>query len=235
MLIKAVSQNNNWDGNDGTTNAVESQNRITGLNEHSNLILETRLNFLQDRKIVDKLIALNLKVSLSYRNRSRTARDSTNTKRRQQKNDGRAPDTRQQIRHIQPQTEVLRNLIDVSRSLSTSDVDDMVDSPVKSCNSSSITCNETSNDSFASVILNLDSETNINFNTYQPIPQQPVCESHSRMIERLSKGDKPQPRRRTRINYVHTNNNFKSDDSSDDDFDSNNSDYNSKESDYIED
>jgi hypothetical protein len=54
LLVQAASKNVNWDDHDGTTNAVESQNRVTGLIQNDNLALETRLLFNQDRKALDK-------------------------------------------------------------------------------------------------------------------------------------------------------------------------------------
>jgi hypothetical protein len=152
-----MSKNVNWDGNDSTTNTVESQNRVTGLLQNPNFVLEIRNTFNQDRKLVEKVkgtcnvpkfltaIALNLNISLSYRNRSREARNAQNKKRRERFNDGRAPDTRQQIQNLPPRAQAMASILEYSRSRSNGDNDDfggadrMIDSPVHSSDSSTAT------------------------------------------------------------------------------------------------
>jgi len=228
-----MSKNVNWDGNDSTTNTVESQNRVTGLLQNPNFVLEIRNTFNQDRKLVEKVKALNLNISLSYRNRSREARNAQNKKRRERFNDGRAPDTRQQIQNLPPRAQAMASILEYSRSRSNDDNDDfggadrMIDSPVHSSDSSTATNPglSISDDIEAEITFN----ARVDFNTVirrqcfveeEEDIEEPPKLSESRLLQMISDGqiETPPRRRQHSINYSMLNNGFEHNGSQDSDY-----------------
>ncbi len=133
-------------------------------------------------------------MSLSYRNRSRGARNLTNQRRRDRvQNDGRAPDTRREIERLDPMVGALENLLDFSRSTSLDE-----------SSGSSVTNPRQVHDDEE------EPEVIMNFTTYLDREEQRLEENRvslSRQLREINDGNILNlPRRRSNPNYIFLNN-----------------------------